>query len=96
LHFRGHDESKDSSNQGNFLKLLRFIVKHNENVKVVALKNAHENHKLIAPDIQKDIVSAATIETSNTFIRDLGDAFFFFFFFFLSVLIYESHQQKSR
>jgi hypothetical protein len=85
LHFRGHDESKDSSNQGNFLKLLRFIVKHNENVKVVALKNAHENHKLIAPDIQKDIVSVATIELQILLLEILEMllfSFFFLFFFF--------------
>ena len=35
LAFRGHDESEDSSNQGNFLELLRFHAAHNEDIKAV-------------------------------------------------------------
>ena len=54
--FRGHDESKNSSNQGNFLELLRFLVYHNQAIEAVTLKNALENLKLTALEIQKDIV----------------------------------------
>jgi len=46
LAFRGNDESKDSSNQGNFLELLKFLADHNEDVKAVVLKNALKNLKL--------------------------------------------------
>jgi hypothetical protein len=95
LAFRGHDESEDSSNQGNFLELLRFLADHNEDVKAVTLKNAPDNNKLISPAIQKDIVSAAAVETSNAIIMELGDAFFFFFFFF-SVLIDESRDISTK
>ena len=38
--FRGHDESENSSNQGNFLELLRFLADHNQDIKAVTLKNA--------------------------------------------------------
>uniref|UniRef100_A0A2N9H4F1 TTF-type domain-containing protein n=1 Tax=Fagus sylvatica TaxID=28930 RepID=A0A2N9H4F1_FAGSY len=55
LAFRGHDESEDSSNQGNFLELLRFLADHNEDIKAVTLRNALENNMLISPAIQKDI-----------------------------------------
>uniref|UniRef100_A0A2N9I761 TTF-type domain-containing protein n=1 Tax=Fagus sylvatica TaxID=28930 RepID=A0A2N9I761_FAGSY len=55
LAFRGHDESEDSSNQGNFLELLRFLADHNEDIKAVTLRNAPENNMLISPAIQKDI-----------------------------------------
>ncbi|KAL5573452.1 hypothetical protein UlMin_023049 [Ulmus minor] len=58
LAFRGHDESEDSTNQGNFLELLNFLADHNEEVRVVALKNALENLRLTSPKIQKDIVNA--------------------------------------
>ncbi|KAL5559209.1 hypothetical protein UlMin_035420 [Ulmus minor] len=58
LAFRGHDESEDSTNQGNFLELLNFLADHNEEVRVVALKNAPENLRLTSPKIQKDIVNA--------------------------------------
>jgi hypothetical protein len=44
LAFRGHDESKGSSNQENFLELLRFLAKHNEEIDKVVLGNALENH----------------------------------------------------
>ena len=55
LAFHGHDESKDSSNQGNFLEFLRFLADHNEDVKAITLKNAPDNNKLISPAIQKDL-----------------------------------------
>ncbi|GMP79524.1 hypothetical protein CsSME_00035029 [Camellia sinensis var. sinensis] len=66
LVFHGHDESENSSNQGNFLELLNFLADHNADVKVV----------LTSPDIQKDIVNAAAFETINVIIRGLGDALF--------------------
>jgi hypothetical protein len=44
LAFCGHDESKGSSNQENFLELLRFLAKHNEEIDKVVLGNALENH----------------------------------------------------
>ncbi|XP_028124415.1 zinc finger MYM-type protein 1-like [Camellia sinensis] len=76
LAFRGHDKSENSSNQGNFLELLKFLTDHNEDVKVVALSNAPQNLKLTSLDIQKDIVNVVAFETINVIIRDLGDALF--------------------
>ena len=76
LAFRGHDESESSSSQGNFLELLKFLIEHNEDVKSVALNNAPQNLKLVAPEIQKDIVSVVASETINVIIKDLGDALF--------------------
>ena len=43
--FHGHDESENSINKGNFLELLKFLVDHNEDIKIVTLKNAPENKK---------------------------------------------------
>ncbi|XP_058208074.1 uncharacterized protein LOC131321076 [Rhododendron vialii] len=74
--FRGHDESEHSSNQGNFLKLLKFLADQNEEVKGVALDNAPQNLKLISPNIQKDIVSAAAFETMKAIVKDLDDSLF--------------------
>jgi hypothetical protein len=68
---------------------LRFLAYHNEDVKAVTLKNAPDNNKLISPTIQKDIVSAAAVETSNAIIMELGDAFF-------SVLIDESRGISTK
>lgn len=68
LAFRGHDESKDSSNQGNFLELLKFLADHNEEIKVTLDRGPH-HLKMIAPDIQKDIVSAAACEAMKAIVR---------------------------
>lgn len=53
--FRGHDKYEDSSNQGNLLELLKFLVDHNKDIKAVTLKSAPKNFKLMAHEIQKDI-----------------------------------------
>jgi hypothetical protein len=75
----GHDESKDSSNQGNFLELLQFFAKHNEEIDKIVLNNAHKNHQMVAPHIQRDIVNAVASETLNIILKDLGDSFFAIF-----------------
>ena len=72
LAFRGHDESTNSANQGNFLELLKFFVEHNESINHIVLENATEKHQLIAPKIQKDIVNVVALETTNSIITNLG------------------------
>ena len=50
---------------------------------VKLLKNAPENHKLIAPHIQKDVINACAVETINVIINDVKDELF-------SILVDES------
>ncbi|XP_004293075.1 PREDICTED: zinc finger MYM-type protein 1-like [Fragaria vesca subsp. vesca] len=76
LTFRGHDESENSSNQGNFVELLQFLADHDEQLRAVALKNAPANLKLTSPTIQKEIVNAATVETTDAIIRDMDNVLF--------------------
>lgn len=73
LVFRGHDEKKESSNQGNFLEMLRWYAKRKKKVRQVVLENAPDNHKMVCPSIQKDIVNAASLETTKAILTDLGD-----------------------
>ena len=89
LAFRGHDESENSDNQGNFLELLAFFSNHNNEVEAVVLKNAPENLRLVSPAIQKDIVNAAAIEILNAIINDIGDKYF-------SILINESRNASIK
>ncbi|KAL2455229.1 General transcription factor 2-related zinc finger protein [Abeliophyllum distichum] len=70
------DESEDSTNQGNFLQLLKWLCDHNPKIKAVCLKNAPENFKLTSPNIQKDIVSVITFETTRVIISEIGDGLF--------------------
>ncbi|XP_062104209.1 uncharacterized protein LOC133815378 [Humulus lupulus] len=89
LAFRGDDESEDSSNRGNFLEVLKFLADHNEDIKAVTLTNAPENLKLTSPDIEKDIVRAATFETLDIIIKEIGDALF-------SILVDESRDISTK
>ncbi|XP_020417921.1 zinc finger MYM-type protein 1-like [Prunus persica] len=76
LPFRVHDESGNSTNQGNFLAFLRWLCHFNDDIKAVMLKNPPKNMKLTSPNIQKDISSAISTEIVNAIIRDIGDSLF--------------------
>ncbi|KAJ4755524.1 zinc finger MYM-type-like protein [Rhynchospora pubera] len=89
LAFRGHDESKKSLNRGNFLELLQFLADHNAQIEGVVLENAPGKMMLIAPPIQKDIIKAAAIETTNKIMEELGDDLF-------SVLVDESRDVSCK
>ncbi|CAN6557123.1 unnamed protein product [Malus baccata var. baccata] len=76
LPFRGHDESLKSSNRGNYLELMQFLSKHNEQVRNVVFENAPKNLKYTSSDIQKDLVRACAIETVDAITKDMEGAFF--------------------
>ncbi|XP_031247958.1 zinc finger MYM-type protein 1-like [Pistacia vera] len=90
LPFRGHDKSDNSMNRRNFLELLHYTTKQNEECRLVALENAPRHDKLIAPSIQKDIINAFAVETINKLISDIGDAFFF------SILVDEARDGSNK
>ncbi|XP_077249175.1 uncharacterized protein LOC143888621 [Tasmannia lanceolata] len=48
----------------------------NEDIKRVCVEKCSGNLKLVTSDIQKDIVSACAIGTTNSIIKDLGDSLF--------------------
>ncbi|KAG6532004.1 hypothetical protein ZIOFF_005842 [Zingiber officinale] len=73
LPFHGHDESRNSIHQGNFLDLQKFLVHHNEEMGRFAFDNALGNDKLICHNIQKDIVIACAFGTTNVILKELGD-----------------------
>ncbi|KAJ0971407.1 hypothetical protein J5N97_019366 [Dioscorea zingiberensis] len=89
LAFRGHDETEDSENQGNFLEILKFLCDHNEDIKRVAIDKCPGNLKLTSPDIQKDIVHVCAIETTKIIVQDLKDSFF-------SILVDEARDVSTK
>ncbi|KAL0013926.1 hypothetical protein SO802_000995 [Lithocarpus litseifolius] len=89
LAFCGHDESKDSNIQGNFLELLRFLAKHKEEIDKAVLENALENHQMTSPDIQKEIANATAVETINAIIKDIGDSLF-------AIIVDESYDMSTK
>ncbi|XP_042407253.1 zinc finger MYM-type protein 1-like [Zingiber officinale] len=76
LPFRGHDESSTSSNRGNFLELLKWYSSECPEVVAVVGMNAPGNNQMIAPKIQKQLVNACAVETTNAILADLGDRWF--------------------
>ncbi|XP_010695399.1 uncharacterized protein LOC104908046 [Beta vulgaris subsp. vulgaris] len=76
LAFRGHNESTDSKNRGNFVELLKFLANNNEDIDKVVLENAPKNLQLVSPEIQKDIVHACSRLTVKAIMEDLGDDIF--------------------
>jgi hypothetical protein len=57
LAFRGHDETEESTNKGNFRELVQLLVEENDKVKKAVGSNAPKNNKMIAPEIQRDIAN---------------------------------------
>ncbi|KAL1225039.1 hypothetical protein V5N11_002818 [Cardamine amara subsp. amara] len=71
LSFRGHDETEDSSNRGNFLELVKYTAEQNEAVNKVVLKNAPGNNQMVSHRIQKDIVNCFSEEVVNSIIQEM-------------------------
>jgi hypothetical protein len=51
LAFHGHDESKISSNKGNFLEMLEWYRKKDPKVAMVTGENAPSNNKMSCPNV---------------------------------------------
>ena len=69
--FRGHDESLDSKNRGNFIELIKFTSTFNDNV----LGNA----KYTSPIIQKEILDILASNMRNAIHEEIEDAKFYIF-----------------
>jgi hypothetical protein len=73
LAFRGHDESEESSNRGNFIELLKWLAENNKEVDRLVLKNAPGNCILTCSSIQREIIHCCADETTKRIIEELGD-----------------------
>ncbi|XP_008236663.1 PREDICTED: zinc finger MYM-type protein 1-like [Prunus mume] len=72
LAFRGHDESVDSSNRGNFIEIIKSIARMNIEVEKVVLDKAPQNAQYIAHDIQKQILHIFANKVRKTICKELG------------------------
>ena len=71
--FRGRDESKTSTNRGNFLELLSFIATYNDKVAEV-LDKAPRNASYTSPTTQKQILHVLANKVRNSIREEIGDA----------------------
>ncbi|KAK1377465.1 zinc finger MYM-type protein 1-like [Heracleum sosnowskyi] len=76
LPFRGHDESENSMNRGNFISLLALLSEHDPEYSKVVLKMAPGNCQLTSSIVQKDIINACAKETTKAILEELNGGFF--------------------
>ncbi|KAK4589307.1 hypothetical protein RGQ29_020060 [Quercus rubra] len=87
--FRGHDESLDSINRGNFIELIKFTSTFNDKVTSVVLENAPGNAKYTSPTIQKKILHILASNVRNAIREEIGDAKF-------CILVDEARDESKR
>ena len=75
LAFRGHDESTDSFNRGNFLETLDLLIQNDTDLQE-ALKCLPQNAKYTSPDAQKELVKAAANLIRQHIRNELSDRYF--------------------
>ncbi|XP_023766503.2 uncharacterized protein LOC111915032 [Lactuca sativa] len=86
---RGHDESPNSKNRGNFLQLLKLLVSYNDEVANVILENAPYNSKYTSGDIQKEILSIIANKVRKHIRSEVGDSYF-------CVMVDESRDESKK
>ncbi|PWZ26858.1 Zinc finger MYM-type protein 1 [Zea mays] len=73
---RGHDESQNSLNQGNFLEMVKLLASYNKDVKGVVLQNAPKNAKYTSSDVQKEILSIVARKVQKLIREEIGTSKF--------------------
>lgn len=58
------------------------------------MENAIGNLKVIAHHIQKDLVYASTIETTNAIMKDLVDGFYFVPFYLMNLVMFQLENKQ--
>jgi len=74
--FRGHDESPESTNRGNYIELIKLHKKANKEIDDVVLENEAKNAKYISPCIQKEILQIIADCVRHKIREEIGDAKF--------------------
>ncbi|XP_073119771.1 uncharacterized protein [Henckelia pumila] len=73
---RGHDESLDSQNRGNFIEMLKFMGKWNASIGEVILEKAPGNAKYISPKVHKEILHIIGNRIRNKIRDEIEDSKF--------------------
>lgn len=74
--FRGHDESVNSRNRGNFIELIKHSAECSKEIAQVVLENAPSYAKYTSSDIQKELLNILANKVRNKIRRELGDGKF--------------------
>ncbi|ESR54147.1 hypothetical protein CICLE_v10024545mg [Citrus x clementina] len=74
--FRGHDESVNSKNRGNFIDLIKHSAECSKEIAQVVLENAPLYAKYTSSDIQKELLNILANKVLNKIFKELGDGKF--------------------
>ncbi|KAL4281421.1 hypothetical protein GQ457_03G013840 [Hibiscus cannabinus] len=74
--FRGHDESENSENRGNFIELIKFVASFDKRLEKVVLQNAPGNAQYISSTIQKEIMHIFASKVRADIRKEIGEAKF--------------------
>ena len=72
LPFRGHNESEESLNKGNFRELHAYTAEQNPAVGKVVAHDAPGNNQLTSGKIQKDIAECFAREILHSVLQEIG------------------------
>ncbi|XP_074355637.1 uncharacterized protein LOC141695277 [Apium graveolens] len=72
--FRGHDESCNSKNQGNFLEMLKLLASYNPQVEEIILDKTPKNTKYTSPKIQKELLHVFARKVQDLICDEINDA----------------------
>ena len=86
--FRGHDESHDSLNRGNFLDMLDFMGELNERMKE-AMDKAPRNATYTSPKIQKELLHVYAAKVKKAIREKIGNSKF-------SIIVDEARDESKR
>ncbi|KAL5844084.1 hypothetical protein ACOSQ4_010042 [Xanthoceras sorbifolium] len=87
--FRGHDESIDSTNRGNFIEIIKLQARVNSEMAGIVLENAPQNAKYTSPRIQKELLNILANEVRAKIREEVGDAKF-------CILVDEAVDESNR
>ncbi|KAL5758514.1 hypothetical protein ACOSP7_021125 [Xanthoceras sorbifolium] len=74
--FRGNDESINSTNRGNFIEMLKYAGRVNQEIIGIVLQNSPQNAKYTSPRIQKELLNILANEVRAKIRKEVGDAKF--------------------
>ena len=87
--FRGHDETLESKNWGNFLDMIRILASYNDKDEQVVLENAPKYAMYTSPTIQKEILHVIASKVQSKTREDIGDSKF-------CIIVVESRDESKR